>query len=41
VQKEKFIISCYTCSQSYMYSYTPSNQQSVQLNNKHSTVDEY
>jgi len=39
VQKEKFIISCYTYSQSY--SCTSANQQSVYLNDRHSTVDEY
>jgi len=39
VQKEKFIISCYTYSQSC--SCTSANQQSVHLNDRHSTVDEY
>jgi len=37
--KEKVHISCYTYSQSY--SCTSANQQSVNLNDRHSKVDEY
>jgi len=41
MQKEKLTISCYTYRPSHLYSCTSANQQSVHLNDRHSTVDEY